>query len=136
MYNLDGKLIRECLYLRDEHKKKLITILQDSMKDNGTTNERFNLMLRIASEIVGSGIMTRTREPRTSAGRNCIAYQMRQEGYSTVQIGKLFGRHHSSILHMVRLMEDVISYPRTFIEDEEIWNKFKAKLQEHDEKHL
>lgn len=136
MYNLDGILIRECLGLRQEHKKRLIDILQDSMKMDESDDSRFKTLLTIATELCGTGIMTRTVEHMSSLGRNMIAYQLRQEGYSLIRIGKMLGRNHSSVLAMEKRMKDVLAFPHIMPHENEIWNKFQEKLKEYDEKHL
>lgn len=136
MYNLDGILIRECLGLRQEHKKRLIDILQDSMKIDESDDSRFQTLLGIATELCGTGIMTKTIEPMSSLGRNMIAYQLRKEGYTSSQIGRLLQRNHATVVNMIAKIQDLIEFPNTFLDEEEIWNKFQLKLREHDEKHL
>ena len=136
MYNLDGILIRECLQLRQEHKKRLIDILQDSMKIDESDDSRFKTMLSIATELCGTGIMTKTIEPMSSLGRNMIAYQLRQEGYKTTEIGRLLKRDHSTVVYMISMIHDLVEYPNVFVEEEAIWNRFQLKLKEYDEKHL
>ena len=136
MYNLDGILIRECLQLRQEHKKRLIDILQDSMKIDESDDSRFQTLLAIATDLCGTGIMTKTIEPMSSLGRNMIAYQLRKEGYTASQTGRLLQRNHSTVCSMVSKINDLIEYPGIFADEEEIWNKFQLKLKEHDEKRL
>ena len=134
MYNLDGILIRECLQLRQEHKKRLIDILQDSMKMDESDDSRFQTLLTIATELCGTGIMTATIEPMSSLGRNMIAYQLRKEGYKSTHIGRLLHRNHSTIINMIAKINDLIEYPNTFLDEEEIFHKFQQKVKEHDEK--
>lgn len=136
MYNIDGILIRECLELRQEHKKRLIDILQESMKIDESDDSRFKLLLGFATELCGNGIMTRTTEPMSALGRNMIAYQLRSEGYTSSRIGRLLKRNHSTVCSMIAKINDLIEYPNVFVEEEEIWNKFQQKIEEHDEKHL
>lgn len=134
MYNLDGILIRECLELRQDHKKRLIDILQDSMKIDESDDSRFQTLLTIAKELCGCGILTATIEPKSSLGRNMIAYQLRKEGYSSTHIGRLLKRNHSTVCAMIAKINDLIEYPNVFVDEETIWNKFQEKLKEHDEK--
>lgn len=134
MYNLDGILIRECLGLRQEHKKRLIDILQDSMKMDESDDSRFQTLLKIATELCGTGIMTRTVEHMSSLGRNMIAYQLRKEGYGSSHIGRLLKRNHSTVCAMIAKINDLIEYPDVFVDEEVIWNEFQKRLKEHDEK--
>ena len=134
MYNLDGILIRECLELRQEHKQRLITILQDSMNNDESDDSRFKVLLSIATELCGNGIMTRTIEPKSSLGRNMIAYQLRQEGYNSCHIGRLLERNHSTVCAMIAKINDLIEYPDVFVDEEAVWKEFQKRLKEHDEK--
>lgn len=134
MWNLDGILIRECLELQETHKQRLIEILQDSLRPERTIDKRFNVLLDIATELCGTGITARTHEQYSSLGRNMIAYQLRQEGYSLIRIGKMLGRNHSSVLAMERRMKDVLAFPHIMPHENEIWNEFQKRLKEHDEK--
>lgn len=134
MYNIDGILIRECLELRQEHKKRLIDILQESMKIDESDDSRFKLLLDFATELCGNGIMTQTIEPKSALGRNMIAYQLRTEGYNYSHIGRLLHRNHSTVYSMVAKIEDIMEYRGVFPDEEEIWNKFQQKIKEHDEK--
>ena len=63
-------------------------------------------------------------------GRRMIAYQMRLEGYSLMTIGKRLIKHHSSIIHMVRMMEDALHFQ--FNLEMKYWNKFQQKIKEYD----
>lgn len=136
MYNIDGEIIRQCLELKEHDKQRLIGILQESLTPERSVDRRFNVLLEIAIELFGTGVMTRTHERESSLGRNMIAYQLRQEGYSLVNIGKMLGRNHSSVLAMERRMKDVISLPHIMSHESGMWNKFQLKLKEHDEMHL
>lgn len=136
MYNLDGNLIRECLHLKAEHKARLIAILQESMDRKKSGDKRFETLLAIATDICGSGIMTHTVEPVSTLGRNMIAYQLRQEGYKTTEIGRLLKRDHSTVVYMISKVHDLVEYPNVFVDEEKIWNKFQQRLKEHDEKHM
>ena len=134
MYNLDGILIRECLGLRREHKKRLIDILQDSLKMDESDDSRFQTLLKIATELCGTGIMTRTVEHMSSLGRNMIAYQLRMEGYDSSHVGRLMKRNHSTVYAMIAKIYDLIEYPDVFVDEEAIWKEFQKRLKEHDEK--
>ena len=45
-------------------------------------------------------------------------------------IGKRLIRHHASIIHMVRMMEDALHFQ--FNLEMEYWNKFQQKIKEYD----
>ena len=89
-------------------------------------------MLKIATDVVGDGIMSKSREFKCSFGRRMIAYQMRQEGFTLTKIGIYLNRHHASVVHMIQMMEDIFKFPGCFKMDEMYWNEFIKKLNEYD----
>lgn len=127
-----NELTRQCLDLTKKNRKRLIKILEDSLIEKEDDGGRFHILLSIAEEIVGKGILSRLRDLNLVIGRRMIAYQMRQEGYSLMAIGKKLIRHHSSVMHMIRMMEDAIKFQ--FRPELTYWEEFQQKLKEHEEK--
>lgn len=124
------ELTRQCLDLTKKNRKRLIKILEDSLIKKEDDGGRFHILLFIAEDIVGKGILTRFRDLNLVIGRRMIAYQMRQEGYSLMAIGKKLIRHHSSVTHMIRMMEDAIKFQ--FRPELTCWEEFQQKLQEYE----
>jgi chromosomal replication initiation ATPase DnaA len=124
------ELTRQCLDLTKKNRKRLIKILEDSLIEKEDDGGRFHILLSIAEDIVGKGILSRFRDLNLVIGRRMIAYQMRQEGYSLMAIGKKLIRHHSSVMHMIRMMEDAIKFQ--FRPELTYWEEFQQKLQEYE----
>ena len=103
-----------------------------AINDELQVDGRFGVLLKIATEVVGDGVLTLSRKYSCLMGRKMIAWQMREEGYSLMAIGRRMGRSHSTILHTLRLMEDMFNYPGVFKTDETYWKQFKKKLKEYD----
>ena len=127
-----NELTRQCLALSMEDREHLIRVLNDSIIDEIEDDGRFHLLLKIATEIVGDGILSRSRDYNCVMGRKMIAWQMREEGYSLVAIGRRMGRHHATIIHLLDLMEDVFKSPGCFKTDVAYWKLFKKRLEEYD----
>ena len=127
-----NELTRQCLTLSLEDKEHLIRVLNDSIIDEIKDDGRFKQLLKIATEIVGAGVLTRSRDYNSVMGRRMIAWQMREEGYSLVAIGRRMGRHHATILHLLKLQEDMFKFPGAFKTDEAYWKMFKKKVKEYD----
>ena len=127
-----NELTRQCLALSMEDKEDLIRVLNASIIDEIEDDGRFHVLLKIATEIVGDGILTRSRDYNCVMGRKMIAWQMREEGYSLQGIGRRMGRHHATILHLLRLMEDMFKFPGCFKTDEAYWKQFKKRIKEYD----
>lgn len=127
-----NELTRQCLALSMEDKEQLIKVLNASIIDEIEDDGRFHVLLKIATEIVGDGILTRSRDYNCVMGRKMIAWQMREEGYSLQAIGRRMGRHHATILHLLRLMEDMFKFPGCFKTDEAYWKQFTKRIKEYD----
>ena len=104
------ELTRQCLALSYDNRVRLIKVLQGSLRDNEIARKRFEVLLLIATEVMGNGILLKSKDRNFVIGRRMIAYQMRLEGYSSPLIGRLLRRNHTSILHMERMMEDAIKF--------------------------
>lgn len=127
------ELTRRCLSLNRQSREHLIKALQESLNEKEYCNEeRFRTLYNVATEIFGQGILTRSRDFLLVLARRCIVHQMREEGYSYPAIGKHLIRHHASIIHMQKMMEDVFSYPQVFSLEMTYWNMFQKKLKEYE----
>lgn len=127
-----NELMRQCLSLPLEDRKKLSSLLCDSIADETTDNGRFDVIVRAASEAVGTGIINFSRDHKCCLGRQMVAYQMRLEGYTLQAIGRRLLRHHASVAYMVKIMEDAFRYPVAFKEEMRYWKEFTNKLQTYD----
>lgn len=124
------ELTRRCLSLSKSQREKLIKKLQESLNEREDDGSRFATLLKAATEICGQGILSSSRDFNLVMGRRMIAYQMRSEGYSFPSIGKMMVRHHASIIHMVRMMEDAIRFQ--FNLEMGYWYMFQQKILEYD----
>ena len=124
------ELTRRCLSLSRSQREKLIKKLQESLNEREDDGSRFATLLKAATDVCGQGILSSSRDSNLVMGRRMIAYQMRSEGYSFPSIGKRMIRHHASIIHMVRMMEDAIRYQ--FNLEMGYWYVFQQKILEYD----
>lgn len=124
------ELTQRCLDLPKKQKEHLIKVLQKSLEKKEDDGSRFRLLLETAESIVGEGILTASRNLNLVIGRRMIAHQMRREGYSISSIGKLMNRHHTSILHMLRMWDDAVAFQ--FKEEATFWKEFQTKLNEYE----
>lgn len=127
-----NELTRRCLYLKKEDRQKLIRILTESLEEEEKEDDgsRFATLYKAATDVCGHGILTSSRDFNLVMGRRMIAYQMRQDGFSLMTIGKRLIKHHASVLHMVRMMEDAFTFK--FKEELKYWDKFQQKIKEYD----
>jgi len=62
--------------------------------------------------------------------RMYIAYILVQDGYKVETIGKLLGRHHSTIIYLKKMMQDMLSLPSIYQDEVTKLNQIKALLQD------
>lgn len=127
-----NELTRQCLALPREERIKLTHILHDSLREEKEEKSRFNVLFKIATDVVGDGILTKMRDFNCVMGRRLIAYQMKLEGFPIMKIARCLRVHHSSVIHMSKMMEDVFRFAGCFKVEEAYWNEFIKKLTEHD----
>ena len=48
-------------------------------------------------------IIGENRRPKTARARHIVCQRLRERGYSLSKIGKLMQRHHTTILHSLRV---------------------------------
>ena len=125
-------LTRKCLYLSRQDKKRLIKILTESLDEEERQDDgsRFAILYKAATDVCGQGILTSSRDFNLVMGRRMIAYQMRKEGYSLLTIGRRLIRHHASVIHMLKMMDDVMTF--NFPLEMGYWNLFQQKIREYD----
>lgn len=126
------ELTRRCLDLSRQNKQRLIRILTESLETEELENDgsRFATLYKAATEVCGHGILTGSRNFNLVMGRRMIAYQMRKEGYTYTTIGKHMIRHHAAIMHMVKMMEDALSFQ--FELEVSYWTLFQQKIRDYD----
>ena len=124
------ELTRRCLSLSKSQREKLIKRLQESLNEIEDDGSRFATLLKAATDVCGKGILSSSRDFNLVMGRRMIAYQMRSEGYSFPNIEKMMVRHHASVIHMVRMMEDAIRFQ--FNLEMGYWYMFQQKIIEYD----
>lgn len=124
------ELTRRCLSLSKSQREKLIKRLQESLIEREDDGNRFATLLKAATDVCGQGVLSSSRDFNLVMGRRMIAYQMRSEGYSFPSIGKMMVRHHASVIHMVKMMEDALHFQ--FDLEIGYWNLFQKKIKEYD----
>jgi chromosomal replication initiation ATPase DnaA len=126
------ELTRRLLNLPREQRQRIARLLSDSLvaEEREDDGSRFSVLYKAATEVCGVGILTQARDFDLVMGRRMIAYQMKKEGYSYVSIGRHLVRHHSSVIHMVAMMEDAIEYQ--FPVEMGYWKRFQNYLEEYD----
>ena len=69
-----------------------------------------------------------SRKPRPVMARELVAYRLRLDGVSWMQIGWLLRKNHATIIHYYHLMEDALAFPRAFKEINRYWKAVLLKF--------
>lgn len=72
--------------------------------------------------------LNNSRSREDVAGRMIIAYQLRADGYSTMEIGRMVGRNHATILYLCKQMQSCIAYPNSYRSEHDMWEEFQNML--------
>lgn len=94
------------------------------------TEKRFEQVKQATEEVFCKKI-DRSRKRENVLAKSCVAYIMRNEGFSTPKIGKVLNMDHSSILHLVKRVEDMLSLPWIYANDLEKIDQVINKLNEN-----
>lgn len=97
-------------------------ILEEAKKVVRNTEERYNVVLQAAEEATG-WTLSGSRTTENSTIRTFISYHMHNEGFSYESIGRVMHRNHSTITHLVRKMEDMLSLPGVFQNELAMYSK-------------
>lgn len=106
-----------CTYLCAERKKP----------DRDTS-----VYVRAMEQVVGPGLLGRSRCWDLVWGRNMVAYRMRQDGFGPQEISRTIKRDHSTVLYCIKRAEEMLSSPYFYGNELEIWRKF-IKIVDHEQ---
>ena len=128
-------LTRQCLSLSKVRRERLIRLLQASLEKPmiESIEDRFKMLLEVATEVVGIGIMTKFKDYNLVMGRRMITYVLRNEGCSFGEIGRLLNRDHASIRAAYVNMLNVFEYPKMYELEMSYWTLFQKLLKEKED---
>ena len=122
---------RKALDLPVEERVSLISILQASLRRHPHGNgNRAGELLDIIGDIYGCDIPLRSRKAEYVWARAMVVYQLRQEGFTLMEIGRMMGMHHSSVFHLEGKMKDALMYSFAYRDVIDIWKQFQNRIQD------
>lgn len=83
-------------------------------------------------QVVGPGLLGRSRCWDLVWGRNMVAYKMRMDGFGSQEISRTIKRDHSTVAYCVARMEEMLSSPHFYAEELKNWHKF-IKIVDHEQ---
>lgn len=84
--------------------------------------------VKIMSDILGVSPLLMSRKKDLVWGRNAIAYQLCQDGFSQKEIASVVHKNRVTVVHCIQMMELALRNPRQYYSEMKIWNKFQEKL--------
>ena len=105
-------------------------VLQRLRKSNDCPppiEERYPVVLDAAEQATGWKLSD-LRTSENTLIRLFVAHRLHNEGYSYSQIGRQMKRDHSSITHMYKRVEEMMSVPFAFKEELKLYEKFNELL--------
>ena len=129
------ELTKQCLSLRRESRERLVKLLQASLEKPmiQSIEERFKMLLDVATEVVGIGIMTKHKDHNLVMGRRMITYVMRNEGCTFEEIGRYLKRDARSIRCAYINILNMFEYPKMYELEMSYWTLFQKLLKEKED---
>jgi len=111
----------------EENCKDTLRSLRDRYDCIAPIAERYDEVLDAAEKAVGVKLNP-GRDAMTTTVRSFVAYRLHKEGYSYTDIGRMMGRDHSSVIHLVERKENALSVPGAYKTENEMFNRFNELL--------
>ena len=102
-------------------------ILRHLLDDNDcppSIGERFPFILACAEIAVGRKLSRERCEDNTLI-RAFVSYMLRNEGYTYKEIGRMLQRDHSTVMHLYKKMEDILSLPQVYRKEIDMFKEFE-----------
>ena len=107
--------------------QNILSHLINESKCHPSIVERFPFVLACAELAVGQPLAD-SRDKNNTNIRSLVAFQLHMEGYSYTDIGRMMKRDHSTVIHLVRKMEDMLSLPQAYKQEINMYNKMHELL--------
>lgn len=78
--------------------------------------------------IMGMDVRDKTRKHEIVWARNMAFYQLTEDGFSLIKVGKFMGFNHSTVLYGRRQVEQMLKRPSMYKEETAIWQKFQRSI--------
>jgi len=126
------ELMKRCERLPLEEKTRLRDFLTRSIEDTKGRSKsvlRGSILLGEMGKIFGREITYFNRDSWDVWARAMVAYQMLQEGYSTGEVGRQLMKDHSTVIHLRKKVEDMLSLPQAYRDITPVWEQFQKQIE-------
>lgn len=122
-----GMRIAQCFY---DLGCRRTAEMYDEIEYNRQRAEGKYVDLVTAAEMAVGAKMDGTRHADSVTIRRFVAYRMRKDGHSLMEIAKTMGVDHSTVSHYVKTMREEFELPTVFRNDIELYDNFNKILYE------
>ena len=127
----DLKLAVENLSLKD--KVELREYLSDMINSSRRSQSPLRCSILLGTMAAALGwehpIPYEGRESHYVWARTMVAYQMSKEGYTTIEIGRQMMKNRTTIIHLLKKMQDVFAFPLMYEDVLKMWYKFQKQIE-------
>ena len=103
------------------------------LRDNLTEKQRHYLYLVGKAEGATGYKATRRRDYQSVLTRSFVSYRLWKEGMTYMDIGRLSGKAHATIMNQVRNIADMMTMPSAFKNEVALYCKFEESLEDGEE---
>ena len=128
----DLKLAVENLSFKDKVElRELLSDMIDSSRRLSQSPLRCSILLGTMAAALGweKPIPYEGRESHYVWARTMVAYQMSKEGYPTIEIGRQMMKNRTTIIHLLKKMQDVFASPQMYEDVLKMWYKFQKQIE-------
>ena len=128
----DLKLAVENLSLKDKVElREYLSDMIDSSRRLSQSPLRCSILLGTMAAALGweKPIPYEGREAHFVWARTMVAYQMSKEGYTTIEIGRQMMKNRTTIIYLLKKMQDVFASPQMYEDVLEMWYKFQKQIE-------
>ena len=90
----------------------------------GCGEESAERCIEAMSKVVGTDILVKSRDRILVYARYMVAYHLREYGFSYHEIGSFLHMDHSTVIHGIKMVNEMLSYSQMYPEETKIWQKF------------
>lgn len=114
-----AEIFESAVGLPKNERKELIETLVESLKQKVDVDG----VVRIAGAIVGANPFTPGRNRPVIMARALASYRLRRYDMTYSEIGRVFGKDHSTVIHYCKIIEAALDMPRAFRDIASYWEQ-------------
>ena len=126
------KLAVENLSLKDKVElREYLSDMIDSSRRLSQSPLRCSILLETMAAALGweHPIPYEGRESHYVWARTMVAYQMSKEGYTNIEIGRQMMKNRTTIIHLLKKIQDVFAFPQMYEDVLKMWYKFQKQIE-------